>query len=308
MYSDMRGFDPFVGPVVWLKLYWAAWALVLAVAATLLWVRGREAGVTGRLALARRRLTHRALGAAATGVGLVLGLGGFVFYNTNVLHDYRDAPDAVERRLAYERRYGRYENVPQPQITRTSLRVELHPSRRAAEIAGTYRLVNRAPVPIDSIHVATARDVATEPVTFDRAATRVLADDTLGHHIYALATPLTPGDSVLLRFTVRYAARGFANDGIDASVVRNGSYVAPYAWLPRIGYQASRALTNAADRRAHGLAPHPYYRPLGDTAARYDVEPRIAFEAIVGTDAGQTAVAPGRLRRTWTERGRRYFD
>ena len=30
----MNGFGPFVGPFVWFKLYWAAWALLLA--------RGRE--------------------------------------------------------------------------------------------------------------------------------------------------------------------------------------------------------------------------------------------------------------------------
>ena len=29
-YSDMRGFDPFIGPWLWFKLYWAAWALLLA--------------------------------------------------------------------------------------------------------------------------------------------------------------------------------------------------------------------------------------------------------------------------------------
>ena len=33
----------------------------------------------------------------------------------------------------------------------------------------------------------------------------------------------------------------------------------------------------------------------------------IAFEAVVGTDADQVAVAPGALRRTWTEGDRRYF-
>jgi hypothetical protein len=33
----------------------------------------------------------------------------------------------------------------------------------------------------------------------------------------------------------------------------------------------------------------------------------IMFEAVVGTDEGQTAVAPGALRRTWAQDGRRYF-
>ena len=52
-YSDMRGFAPFLAPLVWFKLYWAAWALLLAVAAKLFWVRGKETGLGSRLQLAR---------------------------------------------------------------------------------------------------------------------------------------------------------------------------------------------------------------------------------------------------------------
>ena len=44
-YSDMRGFAPFVAPFVWFKLYWSAWAWLLAVAARLFWVRGQEPGL-----------------------------------------------------------------------------------------------------------------------------------------------------------------------------------------------------------------------------------------------------------------------
>ncbi len=43
-FTDMRGFSGSVGPWLWFKLYWGAWALLLAVAARLLWVRGREVG------------------------------------------------------------------------------------------------------------------------------------------------------------------------------------------------------------------------------------------------------------------------
>ena len=39
--------------------------------------------------LARARLTPRALGAVGAAVALILTLGGFVFYNTNVLNSYR---------------------------------------------------------------------------------------------------------------------------------------------------------------------------------------------------------------------------
>ena len=43
--------------------------------------------------------------------------------------------------------------------------------------------------------------------------------------------------------------------------------------------------------------------------ARFDPDraTRVAVDAVVGTDADQIAVAPGRLLRSWTENGRRYF-
>ncbi|HET7229767.1 MAG TPA: hypothetical protein VFJ16_07190 [Longimicrobium sp.] len=309
-YSDMRGFSPFMGPWLWFKLYWAAWALLLALAARLLWPRGTENGAGARLRLARGRFTRRVMAAASLAVALIVSLGGFIFYNTNVLNRYESADDGVERSAAYERRFGRYAEVPQPLLTGTALRLEIHPARRQVEIRGTYRLVNAGATPIDSIHLATSWDVETGAVTFDRPATRVLADEALGQRIYALRTPLQPGDSLRLTFAVRSEPHGFPNRGIDPSVAPNGTFFGN-GWLPAIGYQSDRELTGAGERRAHGLAPRPSIPRLEDAAARPNEvrsgTQRIAFDAVVGTDTGQVAVAPGALRRTWTEGGRRFF-
>ncbi|HST58208.1 MAG TPA: M1 family aminopeptidase, partial [Longimicrobium sp.] len=308
-YSDMRGFGPFLAPWTWFKLYWAAWALLLALAARLLWVRRRERGVGPRLYLARRRFTRPMAGAVAVAAALVLGLGGFVFYNTNVLNEYRTGEDGTARSVAYERRYGRYASVPQPRVTGTRLRVEIHPRQRRVEIRASYRLVNPGAVPIDTVHLALARAVETGEVGFDRPAVLVRADEALGHRIYALRTPLQPGDSLRLAFGIRYAARGFPNAGIDPAVSTDATYFTSEGWMPAIGYQPGREVQGAGDRKKAGLPARPAIRSLHDPIARHDlrgVEP-IAFEAVVGTDAGQVAAAPGRLLRTWTEDGRRYF-
>jgi ABC-2 type transport system permease protein len=306
-YTEMRGFGASLAPWLWFESYWAAWALLLAVAARLLWVRGRERGLSVRLQLARRRLTRPTVWTAATAMGLVLALGGFIFYNTNVLNAYFTAFDRVGRSAEYERRYGRYAGIPQPRVTATTLRVEIYPERRAVDIRGTYRLVNRSAAAIESIHVAIASDVETGDVKFDRPAARVLADETAGHRIYALTRPLEPGDSLQLDFEVHVEPHGFRESGIDGSVAANGTYFTD-AWLPAIGYARGRELTSASDRREHGLAPRSLIPSLYDVEARKDRGEGIAFEAVVGTDEGQLAVAPGRLRRTWTEGGRRYFD
>ena len=173
-WTEMRGFGSSLGPWLWFKLYWAAWALLLAVATRLLWVRGREQGFSVRLQIARRRFTRATAGIAALAVGLILTLGGFIFYNTNVLNEYRTDSESVERLAEYERRYGQYEGIPQPQLTGTNLHVEIYPDRGAATIRGTYRLVNSDAVPIDSVHLEPASGVETR-VTFDRPASATAA-------------------------------------------------------------------------------------------------------------------------------------
>ncbi len=317
VYSDLSGFGPFLAPVLWFKLYWAGWALLFALAASLFWVRGGEGGLRRRLRLARLRFTRPAAALAAGAAVLILGAGGFVFYNTNVLNAYRTESEEAALRAEYERRYGKYAGVPQPLLTGTKLRVEIHPETRRAEVRGVYRLENRTARPIDAIHLAVDPAVETRAVELDRPARVALADGALGHRVYALAEALQPGDSLRLQFEVRFAPRGFPNGEINTSVVGNGTYFDHVGgrqpnhrrWLPVIGYQRSREISSDRLRREHGLAPRPAARSRGDYEATRDPAGRewIDFEAVIGTGADQTAVAPGTLRRTWTENGRRYF-
>jgi ABC-2 type transport system permease protein len=308
-YTDMAGFGPTLAPWLWFKGYWVAWALLLAVVGQLFWVRGREGSLASRLQLARRRFTPASALVAAAAAGGILLAGGFIFYNTNIRHHYTSAAAATAQRAAYEQRYRRYLNVPQPLLTGVKLRVEIYPRQRAVEIRGTYLLVNNSRVAIDSVHLGTGADVETAAVHFDQSAKEVLVDKELGHRIYALTKPLPPGGSLRLRFEVKYKAQGFANHGADAQVVDNGSRFRNMEWLPVIGYEPYRELDEAGARKAQGLAPRPATYSLYDVAARRyaPFAEQISFEAIVGTDAGQQVVAPGALRRTWMKDGRRYF-
>ena len=308
--TDMRGFGGSVGPWAWFKLYWVAWALLLALAATLLWVRGREPGLAARMRVGRLRFTGATLGVGGMAVGLILTLGGFIFYNTNVLNEYITDDELVQRRADYERQYAKYEGIPQPQRAATNLRIEIHPARRVATVRGSYRLVNRAAGPIDSVHLEPAFYADTR-VTFDRRAKRVLVDRKLGHDIYALEEPLQPGDSLTLSFDVTLKRRGFRNRGLSKSgagiaILENGTYFTSGA-LPVIGYQPLRELWSAEDRRKHGLPRQLTLALPGDIDPNVAAGPPATFEAIVGTDSVQVAVAPGELRRAWSEDGRSYF-
>jgi ABC-type transport system involved in multi-copper enzyme maturation permease subunit len=308
-YSDIKGFGPSLIPWMWFKTYWAAWAVFLLVVAILFWVRGREPGFKARLGLVRERLTPRAIGIVAAMFAVIIATGGFIFYNTNVLNT-RESDDARLAKWArYEKTYGKFSGIAQPELSAISLRVDIHARDRDETVHAKYTLVNRSGSPIATIHLLPDDEVETSAAVFDRPARAIVDDKELYYRIYQLGTPLAPGDSLHVSFDVRFRPRGFTNDGIEESVVANGSYFEGNDWLPVIGYEREREVASGSDRKKHGLPPRHDVPSLDDTAALYTAgAKRIAFDAVISTDEGQTAVAPGELRRTWTENGRRYFQ
>jgi ABC-type transport system involved in multi-copper enzyme maturation permease subunit len=308
VYTEMSGFGATLAPWLWFKLYWMAWAMLIAVATRLLWVRGRENRFSTRLQLARHRLTRAPAITAAVAMGLIVALGGFIFYNTNILNRFESPVAAEARQAEYERQYARFRDIPQPRVTDMRLKVELYPDRGALGLSGTYRLMNQSGAAIDSIHLSLAE--GTDPsITLDRPATAVLVDDTLHYRILALEQPLAPGDSATLSFNLRSEPRGFGNSGVSNAIIPNGSFLLAGSWLPQVGYQWSKELNTPGDRKRHGLMERPLYPAPEDVAARSALrgDERVRFEAILGTAVGQVAVAPGELQQQWEENGRSYF-
>ena len=311
-YSEMNGFDPFVAPFVLFKLYWAAWALLLGVVTFLFWVRGPELGWRQRLATARARFTGRTARVAAAAVALILAFGGFIFYNTNVLNEHLPPHKEGFPKADYERRYGRYRDLPQPDVVAADLRFELYPEKPALDMRGSYRLVNRSGVEIRSVHVETPSgpNYKVRSLTFDRTAKPELVDRKHGYRIFALERPLAPGESLRFSFDVSLHPRGFPHGGPQTTLLENGTYF-DRLLLPFIGYQPFE-VSSAKDRERHGLPPRPLLPEPDDPEARrfysrFRNGDRIHVETIVGTAPDQIAVVPGVLRRSWTENGRRYF-
>ena len=310
-YSGMNGFGPFLEPVVWFKLYWMVWALVLLIVAALLWVRGREIGIRTRLAIANARFgSPLARAIVAAGV-LILLLGGFVFYNTNVLNDYLPPTESDAIAAKYEQRYRRYLGRPQPTLTGASLEVEVYPERALAELSGTYTLINQTNAPIDSVHVFIIPQVDVRSVSFDREALPTVDDET-GYRIYALGRPLAPGDSLRLTFAQALERRGFTNDRATTELAANGTWI-DRRFLPLIGYQpAFEPLGDIRDKFKLGPpAPTPYAANPGDALNHQQIRndaDLVHAVVVIGTSDDQVAFTAGQARRNWTENGRRYFE
>ena len=297
-YSAMNGYGHSLPRERMLELYWGGAALMLLAVAIVLWPRGVNAELRSRLALARQNLSLPVLAAFGAGLLVFGGSGALLWYELEVAGNYSTAYAAEARRAAYETRYRRFAQLPQPQLAAVDLRIDLHPRSRVLNVQGHYQLENRSGRPLSDLilYQQPGFDLATRVST---AATLVASDRERGFFRYRLAQPLAPGARIALAFELSIAPGGLLGLSSDTPVEKNGSFFTN-ASLPRIGYQDTVELTDARDRRRHGLAPRGA-TPAGAPAGR------IAFSAIVGTAVDQVAVAPGTLEREWIAQERRYF-
>jgi ABC-type transport system involved in multi-copper enzyme maturation permease subunit len=309
-YSDMNGWGHFVRPRMWLNLYWTCFILLMLTVAHLLWVRGTDDAFRQRLREARRRLTGPAVAALVLFFAAFVSTGCYIYYNTNVLNRYRTTKDAELMQATFEKKYKRYENLPQPRITDVQADVAIHPERRAVDIRGKYTLVNKTQQPIAELHVLVDNELDVE-IAIPGAKLKS-ADPRLGYSIYTLSPPMAPGAVLPLTFHTAWAAHGFVNGQSNVRIVENGTFFNNSEMFPHIGYIEDLELQDRNKRRKHGLKPIERARPPTDLQARMDnaisrESDWINLDTTVSTSADQIALAPGYLQREWTENGRRHF-
>ncbi|MEO8804187.1 MAG: M1 family aminopeptidase [Rudaea sp.] len=309
-YSDMNGFGHFLAARLWFSAYWACLAVVMLVVAGLYWVRGTSSGwrARGRIAWARLRMPAIATLAASL-LGFAL-LGGWIFYNTDVINHYVPGDVAKQRQADYEKRYRQYKDLAQPKITDVKVDADIYPHQRRVEIRGHYVLMNKTATPISDLHVRINRDLKVKSLQF--AAHDVVSSDAInGYTIYHLKQPMTPGATMNFDFVLEYWSRGFRNSPSDTQVVDNGTFFNNEGF-PHFGYDENGQLSDRNDRRKYGLPQLPRMPKIDDVAARqFNLLGRDAdwvnFETTISTVPDQIALAPGYLEKEWTQDGRRYF-
>ena len=311
-YSDMNGFGHFIMPIFLFKIYWAAFALLLAILSNLFWVRGLETKFKWRAIIAGRHFNKPAKIAVIIALLVFFISGGFIFYNTNVLNEYMTGNEREELSVEYEKRYKKFENSPQPRITDVNVNVDIYPFRRDVAFKGYYILKNKTNVAIDSIHIDINRKITINNMSFDRDHKVVLEDEKIGYYIVELSKPLLPGENIELQFDLAFTTKGFKNSGSNTSIVENGTFLHSNSYLPAIGYNEGGELSSDDTRKKHGLKPKERMALVNDSSARlnnyisHDAD-WIDFETTISTSPDQIAIAPGYLQREWTEGNRRYF-
>ena len=312
-YSHMNGYGHFLKPFLFIKAYWFLFGLILLIVASLISVRGKETGFIKRWKASRHRISKSIFNMGIITITLFVLLGSYIFYNTNILNDYWTGTEKTEFRAGYEKALKKYEYIPQPKITDVKLNVELYPSSRDYTIKGHYMLVNPYEETIRSVHVQKLIEtqVSLDYVRFEGGAELNNKYEQYSYYIYRLKQPLQPGDSIKMEFKQSFTTRGFEESGANTSVVHNGTFFNNKD-LPTLGYTRKIELRDEEERADYSLDIRL------NKAKRDDPEellnPRtgsdsngINLEIVMGTDADQTAIAPGNLLNKWVVGNRNYF-
>ena len=307
--SDMNGQGDFARHAWWFRAYWSAAALLLAVLAYALWPRGVGAPLRTRLAQLPRRLRGAAGGLAAVAVLAMAVLGGWIFYNTNVLNEYRTALDVERRTAETEKALIGYEKVPQPRITDVQLDVALYPSRPKVVTRGQYVVENRTGRPIDAVHVHWPALLEMTALAVE-GGTQVKDYPEHRYRIYRYDPALAPGERRHIRFETLREQRGFRNSGNERRIVDNGTFLDNTEITPSLGMDRGGLLQDRAKRRKYGLPPELRPPLLEDESARAFSALRrdsdwVNADITISTSADQLAIAPGYRESETVADGRR---
>ncbi len=312
-YSQMNGFGHFLAPFIWIKAYWFVFCAFVMLITTLFLVRGTETNFRIRLKQAKQRITPSVVKTGLVIMVLFIGLGSFIFYNTNVLNVRWSDEKQTEFRVGYERELKKFEKIPQPKLVDVNLQVELYPASRNYTAEGMYTLVNQTVKPIKNIHIQKLLDnqVTLDYIEFDTKTTLNEKYLTYDYYIYNLKEALQPGDSIKMKFKQVYTTKGFETGNSNMKIVHNGTFFNNEDF-PTIGYNNNYELKKGKEREEAGLPSRKRMASITDAfelknGVNGDDGYKINFEMVIGTAADQTAIAPGKLVKSWKKEDRAYF-
>ncbi len=313
MYSDMNGFGPGVEGRLWFNAFWFLFSLVCLMIAAALWTRGSASTFKERLMHANGRMLGGAKVLTAVFLVAWIAVGGWVYYNTQVLNPYKTSDELELLSAEFEKKYKRYEGANLPKVKHVKFTIDIFPEDRIVRVKADLVLKNETTSPIDTFHFN--YDKNWNPKFAIPNAKLVSDDKEMGWATYAISPAMQPGDSMVARIETAYLPKGFENEVTNTSVIENGTFLNNFQILPSLGYDPSSELSDKNSRKKYGLPPKDRMPELEETCGRacgdnYLTNGRADFiqmETTISTSSDQIAIAPGTLKKEWKQDGRNYY-
>ncbi len=313
VYSDMNGYGQKLIAYLTIKFYWLVFGMMLLIGCAVLMVRGTEKELLKRWRFSEQRFSKSLKKSSGVLSILFLGIGSFIFYQTNIVNDYWSPIRKQTFRADYEKTLKKWEYLPQPKITAVNLTLDLFPEKEKYTLEGQFLLTNKNKFPIQDIHIQKLLDdrVKLEKVEFTKGASLDKSYEKFGHYIYHLTKPLEQGDTLEMNFTQTYATNAFAEASSRRGLNRNGTFLNNDDF-PTFGYNRKYELDDPRTREEYDLSREKEIsqknQKIEETLGRTGSDANlINFSITASTATDQSVIAPGTLQKKWTENDRNYF-
>lgn len=306
-YSDMNGFGASLPRFFIYKFYWLLLGIAFYIVAIAFWRRGMPTTIKVRFKNGMKNFTPALKVAAIVALAGFLGIGGWIFYVNNIENERLSSKERELQRVEQEKLYSKYDGMNQPRIVDVEIDLDLSPKTRDFKAKGVFIAKNKSEIAIDSLFL----DHNNYPSTFvfSKGNSLVLEDTIFNYDIYALDSPLLPGDSITLTFEIWNKPNEVLRS--NSPVLANGTFM-NNSIFPTFGYNSNSEFRDNKIREKYDLPPKERMNSVLDTTAYGNTyisqsADWIDFETTISTDPSQIAIAPGYLQKEWEENGKRYF-
>ncbi|MES1219791.1 MAG: hypothetical protein ABUT20_30100 [Bacteroidota bacterium] len=324
--SDMDGLGHMTGPVTWFNLYWLLAGGLLVIISALFYYRGVSTSFKERLRLIPQRFDTKTKWFCLSLSVPFLVIGAFLYYNVSYLNTFLLKTESSDRAILYEKVLKPYSHQPLPKITAIKMETDLYPDKQQAFVRAMVTVTNNTTEPIKemlvdaegltdfSISIHGEAVPFSYPLLYPRAMFSWFrpAKDTSDFRLYTLTHQLMPGDSAVLEINSTTIPKGFTNSLYAANLLRNGVFFS--LGLPALGYDEDEEVYSPYVRKKSGLPEKKEEEIAQDdpeglnTLKAGKAADLLNIDITISTEAGQTALFPGVLKKQWTTGNRSYFQ
>ena len=298
-YSDFTGYGHYISKFNWLTLYWTIFSGIFILLSYKFWKRGVSRNVKGNTKWSiKEKMSICVLLLSFSSVG------GFIFYNTNIINDYIVLDETYDFNEHYEREYKKYDDLTVPKLLKEKTKIDIYPNKNAYSVTAESYIENRSSKPMNEIFITERLPLSALEI---ENSIQVFHDSILQTYLFRLLTPLLPNQQLKMKYQVNKVSTPF---NIDNSINKNGSYIKSSQFSPLLGYANHYEISDPYEREQRSL-PVQENAIINDAHlnkhSKFNYE-NVAFETIISTDANQTAFSSGDLIKEWKTENRNHYQ
>lgn len=239
------------------------------------------------------------------GIGLLACMALALFSGTLFLKGYtpKDKDIILEEKANYEKKFRKYQNIPQPTVKEITTKIALFPDEQAYRIKGHYLIKNNHAQVVDSILLNIPEDFEIKSLTYHYKS-ETLTVNTPVSELF-LQQAMQPKDTATLEFELYYKWHTVNGHHPFNVIVKNGSFIRISRYFPQFGYDEDQEITDTNIRNEYGLKHNTTIKPL--EAPKVYTDDFINLNMQISTPQNQVAIGTGQLTGQQQEKGRNHY-